>query len=162
MIAMPIHLSDYLSDEEKSWLTDSSSLSLRLRQFTKNKIIFQVLHDHWDNADEAAYQLLSIDHKMKTWIRRIEWCYENQLWIHATVVIPETSLTDQTRELMHVGNGAIGDILFQDPTLTRSHFTFQKNENIFSRDIIFHYKQHPLLITEIFFPEFFRAVCKKN
>lgn len=148
-----------LTLEQKSWLTDPRSLSKRLREHTQNHITFHLFYDSWGMVDNALRALLAIKQDEKTWIRNIEFRYDDVLWISAVVVIPESSITSDTSELSHVGKQAIGDLLFQDPTLTRGEFSFCEIAQMhFERHSIFHYKQKPLLIVETFFPAFFKRI----
>ena len=147
-------LNHYLSACEISWLTDPSSLTKKLRKFTHNKITFHVLQDAWGVVDETSRAILKISREEKTWVRHIEWRFENILWINAVVVIPMRSLQN-VPELSNIGNNSIGDILFQDPTLLRDDFIFEKKGDDFLRRSVFHFKNQPLLINEVFFQSFF-------
>ncbi len=141
---MMIILED-LTRLQQDWLTSKESLTQRLRAFTHNKITHHLFYDDWGITDQ----------NQEAWIRRMEWRYENEVWVSCIVVIPETSMTAETSELMHIGKRSIGDILFQDPTLTRSDFVFSvlENGNI-KRTSTFYYKNHPIVLVENFFPEF--------
>lgn len=148
-----------LSVNQQNWLTYPHSLTKKLRTQTHNTISHHLLYDDWGTADDASLTLLNAKQDEKTWIRRIEFHHNNTPWISAVVTIPESSITDETIELSHIGKQAIGDILFQDPSLTRSAFSFCKiNDLQFTRHSLFHYKQKPLLIIETFFPAFFKEV----
>ncbi|OGT44877.1 MAG: hypothetical protein A3E82_02895 [Gammaproteobacteria bacterium RIFCSPHIGHO2_12_FULL_38_11] len=149
-----------LNNIERDWLQSPQSLTKRLREFTHNKITHHLFYDGWGTADNLALAALSIDRTIKTWIRRMEWRYENEIWVPCSVIIPETSITDNTRELKNIKNQSIGDILFQDKKLMRTDFTFYKNsENNWTRHSIFYFKQQPLLIIENFLPPFFEKLC---
>ena len=153
-ILSPETLNHYLSESEIKWLVDPSSLTKKLREFTHNKITFHVLQDAWGIADDASRVLLSIPAEEKTWLRHIEWRFENRVWIDAVVVIPDSSLQNAP-ELNKIGKNPIGDILFQDPTLLRDEFIFEKMGNNFLRRSVFRFKKQPLLINETFLPNFF-------
>ncbi|MCX7124553.1 MAG: chorismate lyase [Gammaproteobacteria bacterium] len=148
-----------LNDNERSWLMSSESLTKRLREFTHNKITHHLFYDNWGTTDDISIAALSIDRHTKTWIRHMEWRLEDTILVACSVVIPETSITAHTQELLHVEKKSIGDILFQDKTLSRSDFTFYKNaENNWTRFSIFYFKKQPLLITENFLPAFFKKI----
>lgn len=131
-----------LSPSAQSWLTDSASLTKRLRAFTDNRIEHHLFYNDWDEAK-------------LNWIRRMEWRFENETWVACVVTIPKTSLI---AELADIGHRSIGDILFQDPTLTRTEFTFQKNDEYYSRFSTFCFKEKPIDLSETFYPAFFRAI----
>lgn len=141
-----------LTPTQMDWLTNRASLTERLRTFTHNKIVLHLLYDDWGMTDQNE----------NAWIRRIEWRYYDEIWIAATTLIPEQSITENTNELTHIGERSIGDILFQDPTLTRSDFIFKKcGNNSWSRQSFFHFKQKPLFIIEHFYSAFLDAICKE-
>lgn len=146
-------LFDELNPKQIDWLTSKESLTRRLRDFTQHKITLALLYNDWG----------MIDHNTNAWIRRMEWRYFDVVWITATVVIPETSINEETHLLLSIGKQSIGDILFQDPTLTRSEFSFsQITENGISRSSTFYYRQQPVLVVENFLPNFFDAVNGSN
>src|SRR3990167_733961 len=142
-----------LNSAQIEWVTNPESLTKRLREFTDNKISLHVLYDDWGMTDQ----------NQEAWIRRIEWHYFDERWITATVITPDTSITEETAELKNIGGKPIGEILFQEPTLTYSDFIFEKiNKNEWSRQRTFYFKQKPLMIIEHFLPVFFSAIqCKK-
>lgn len=146
-------LDEYLSPTEKDWLIESGSLTRRLRALTNHCIEFRVLQDQWGVADEISRLLVNRNNQDKTWIRHIEWRHHDVLWVEAIVIIPEKSIK-YAPELQYVGQGSIGDLLFQDPTLKRSDFIFEKQEDDFLRRSIFYYKKQPLLISERFLSAF--------
>lgn len=150
-------LNHFLSIDQIAWLTDPRSLTQKLRAFTQNKITFHVLHDGWQDVGETSRSILKLSNEEKTWIRKIEWRFQNILWINAVVVIPESSMLNAV-ELKKIGNNPIGEILFKDPTLMRDDFIFEKIDNDFVRRSIFRFKKQPLLINERFFSDFFARV----
>lgn len=152
-------LAQHLSETAYSWLTDSSSLTKRLRTFTHNEIEHHLFYDDWGIVDKTAYGTLRIDTNQKTWIRRMEWRHKNNIWVACTVIIPESSITDETSELSHIGRRSIGDILFQDPTLKRSEFFYQQSGKTVSRFSTFYFKQQPIGLIETFLPAFFQAIA---
>lgn len=137
-----------LTAQQIDWLTSKESLTKRLRTFTHHKITLELLYDDWGIVDDNA----------TAWIRRMEWRYDNQVWVVGTVIIPESSINAETTVLTQIGTKSIGDTLFQDPTLTRSDFSFSKLDNgMWSRQSTFYFMKQPLIITEKFTWEFFQA-----
>ena len=148
---MPIF--EGLTSHQRDWLSSKESLTKRLRTVTQNKITHHLFYNDWGIVDQNT----------TAWIRRMEWRYENTTWVACTVMIPETSINEETQELLHTGEKSIGDTLFQDPTLTRSDFTFSKcNNNEWGRESIFYYKQQPIFLVEHFYAEFFDAIRRSD
>src|SRR3990167_749764 len=128
-----------LTETQINWLTDKTSLTHRLRTFTRNQITHHLFYDDWGITDENT----------EAWIRRMEWRYFDDVWISATVIIPEQSITDDTIELTRAGARSIGEILFQDASTTRTDFVFnQLDNNVWSRHSIVHFKKKPISIIE--------------
>ena len=153
-----------LTSTQKEWLTNSDSLTQRLRNLTHHQITHHLFYDHWGAATDTLRTSLQLKSKTKTWIRQMEWHFHEEIWLACTVVIPETSIQKDTEILRHVGTKSIGDILFQDKTLKRDPFTFQewqdeKGNPYWTRRSIFYFKQKPLLIEETFFHAFFRKIA---
>ena len=126
----------------QTWLTNTESLTKRLRLFTDNKIAHHLFFNDWDSHRE-------------NWIRRMEWRYGDEIWVRCVVTIPRDSLID---ELKDINQRSIGEILFQDPGLTRSEFVFSRDGETTTRTSTFHFKQKPIHLTEVFLPAFFDAL----
>ncbi|MDP1574827.1 MAG: chorismate lyase [Coxiellaceae bacterium] len=131
-----------LSDAALDWFTDKNSLTKRLREFTHNTIEHHLFFNNWDP-------------KKENWIRDMEWKNDDQTWLHCLVIIPKESFID---ELQDVGHRSIGDILFVEPSLSRSDFEYQEKNAYYSRRSIFHFKEKPFELIETFFPAFFQAI----
>ena len=150
---------EHLTALEKSWVTNTASLTTRLRQLTHNEIKLELFYDNWGDADTSSREALKINPDEKTWIRHIEWRYNTIAWLSCDVVIPNSSITSETEELKLIGKGSIGDTLFKDKTLQRSDFSFFKtDENTITRHSVLLYKGQPLLVIETFLPAFFEAI----
>lgn len=148
----------HLTATEYEWITDKTSLTQKLRVITHNHIQLQLLYDNWGVSSDVSRAILHITTDEKTWIRKIEWRFENQIWLTCEVVIPNSSLTAETQILTQIGNGAIGEVLFKDTTLQRDDFTYQKENDRITRHSIFHFKGKPLLVSETFQSDFFAAL----
>jgi len=131
------------------WLTYSKSLTERLQKFTRDRIQFRLVQN-WKINNE------------KIWIRKSEWHFENAVWIKADLLMSDSSVNQNTKQLLNINQKPIGEILFQDPKLKRSDFLFyQHTENLtWSRKSIFHFKQQPIELIETFYPAFFKSLFK--
>lgn len=152
---------DHLNTIEREWITDKNSLTLRLREFTQQKITLELKYDNEDDMDTMSRTILKATSSEKPWVRRIIWSYEGTPWLSCQVVIPKSSITGETQHLTQIGTGSIGDILFKDTTLTRDAFLFEKkDDHTIARHSVFYYKKQPLLVSETFLPAFFEALKK--
>lgn len=120
--------------------------------------------------------------QIKAWLREITWQYRQQVWVYGRVVIPENTMINTHGRLKSLAHESLGDTLFADPSmrrinlelncLTPSHFYYHMALNaklatatadnlddlpgwLWARRSLFYYQNQPLLIVEIFLPEFF-------
>jgi len=157
---------------EKAWelIGHTGSLTEHLRQVTQHQIQHHLLCANWNHATAAERQALSLDETERTWVRRIEWRFQNALWVHARAVFPESTIQVTEATISGLGVQSLGEVIFKDPGLRRSPFTFSmlskdstlysvtptiidSSDSVWARQSILYYKDHPLLITEIFVPE---------
>ncbi len=161
-------------------LTDNDSLTKKLRNITNGTIQHRLYFADWSKPDADECQPLNIKPDEKVWLREIEWINNQQLWVYARAVIPETSLTDETAQLTELGNRSVGDLLFSDPNLTRNAFEIcriQANHSyydracseraltpseLWARRSVFSFYGKPLLVMEMFFPEIFEYLAQQG
>lgn len=147
-------------------ISHNGSLTEHLRQSTKNKIQHRLLSANWGKAYDNERQALHSDTTERCWVRNIEWRYESQLWIYARAIIPESTIQATGTTLTSLGVQSLGEVIFKDPSIKRSDISIaqldknsayypligstKKNEITWIRSSILHFKNHPLLIIEIF------------
>lgn len=142
-----------LSSAAWEWLSYKPSLTQKLREFTANQITFKLCYEAWGETNNQT-----------AWIRKIQWLLKNVCWIEADLIIPETSINSETECLLSTKERPIGELLFQEPSLTRTDFEFfqpadfNKKFPVWIRQSTFYFKQQPLTLQETFFPAFFESV----
>lgn len=149
--------------QQWEWLTSTDSLTGRLRKISNGNTGIKILHADWTDADADEKKLLRLDNQ-RAWIREITHCYQQEPWVWARVVIPETTL--QKTELNAHTPQALGDILFQDPHLKRTDLAVTRltqhlpytDQAVWARRSVLWFQQQPLLVKEIFLPDFFHYV----
>lgn len=154
---------DAIPNQYRKLLSYRDSLTQHLRKITGDKIVHRLTFANWSHADKRESNILNINPTDQVWVREIEWLYNNQLWISARVVIPQPTLMNNGSVFTELGNGSLGDILFTDPNLKRDAFEFcqlplihsDDQEKYWARRSVFHFYGKPLLVTEIFLPDFF-------
>lgn len=130
------------------WITNTCSLTQRLRDFSENAIELTINADGWNSAGDI-------------WHRDIEWQLNGVTWVIGTVNIPATSLQGSAAVLQNIGTSSLGDTLKTDPNLTRSNIEVrQLNKNHWARRSTFYFYEQPLQVIETFLPEFFAAINK--
>jgi len=156
----------------KAWqlISHHGSLTEHLRKITNHQIRHSLLSANWGYATAAERQVLKLETTDRTWVRRIEWWYQNKLWVHARAIFPELTIKATGTTISGLGVQSLGEVIFKDLELTRDPFTFSLlekespyyslvpslkdfNEPTWARRSILHFKKHPILITEIFMPD---------
>jgi chorismate lyase len=151
------------------WLNSEDSLTARLRQLSNNRTHIRLLSAGWGEIYPEEQTLLGRDGKY--WVREILHLHLQHIWIWARTIIPAQTLS--ITQLDGASPQPLGDILFQDPHLTRSpkalallpeQHPYQRTaalhnntskRSCWARRSIFWYHQQPLLIAEVFLPAFF-------
>lgn len=159
---------------QKTWnlISHTGSLTEQLRETTNNDIQHKLLSANWGQATLSEQKMLNLSGAERTWIRRIEWHYQETLWVHARVVCPEATLRATGTILPGLGVQSLGEIIFKDPALQRGPFSFSSltkesplypdltaaidsTKPVWARRSILYLKEHPILVTEIFTPDMY-------
>ena len=99
-------------------------------------------------------------------MREVELLCHNEPWVYARSVFPQTTLTGRLRSLKKLDTRPLGALLFNDPTMKRSHFeiaalsnpelanyfTSSSNDFAWARRSLFFLDEKPILVAEIFLP----------
>lgn len=170
----------YLSD----WLLDRASLTLRLQQLCPGKFRVQVLSQvrGIPRLDEA--RALGMKPREMAIVRQVLLLCGGNPWIYARTVIPVSSLRGKLQRLAGLGTRPLGGVLFADPGMHRGTVELaeilpgqavfaaatghlrQRPAAIWGRRSVFRLSGKPLLVSEIFLPDFPAASpmqpCWKN
>lgn len=158
------------------WLLDRESLTLRLQQLCPGNppggFRVQVLSQVRDmpRLDEA--QALSMQPREMAVIRQVLLLCGRQPWIYARTVIPVSSLRGKLQRLTGLGTRPLGGVLFADPGMRRGRVELAEilpGQAVFAaatvhmrhppaviwgRRSVFRLSGKPLLVSEIFLPDF--------
>lgn len=120
--------------------------------------------------DEAL--ALDMRHGERAVIRQVHLLCGDRPWVYARSVIPATSMRGKLQRLAHLGNRPLGAMLFADPGMQRGSVELanigpgealfrdatghmrQQPGNIWGRRSVFRIAHKPLLVSEIFLPQF--------
>lgn len=155
-----------------SWLLDPASLTLRLQQLCPGRFRVRVLSQGWGAPCTDEARLLGMRQGRRAIIRQVQLLCDGQPWIYARTVIPVTSLRGRLRRLARLGTRPLGGMLFADRGMRRgtvelarirsgqamyaaatSHMQ-QRPAEIWGRRSVFRIAARPLLVSEIFLPDF--------
>lgn len=132
-----------IPDPLQNWLDDDQSLTAKLKakydDFCVNLISQTQKKPH---ANETA--LLGDQQAM---IREVELLGNQQALVFARSVIP---ITADTESLLRIGAKPLGEILFDDPSITRGAMQIAKAGNIWGRRSLFNVGKTQILVSEFF------------
>jgi chorismate--pyruvate lyase len=171
----PIWCSDRLLQQPipeglHEWLLHKGSFMQRLKQQGIASSHIQVVCHAWQQPTFDERKILNIAHRQFALVREVIISSDQGVWMFARTVFPQQTLTGQERVLRHLKNRALGSKLFKDPTMHRSEFElaaitpdmdwYQKIKHfavitapvLWARRSVFHLKNKPLLLAEVFLP----------
>ena len=156
----------------RAWLLDTASLTLRLQQLCPGRFRVRLLSQSWDRPFEDEARVLEMKPGSRALVRQVQLLCAEQAWIYARTVMPISSLCGRLQRLAHLGTRPLGGMLFADPSMRRGGVelarlaagqdmhaaaTFhlaQRPAEIWGRRTVFRLADKPLLVSEIFLPEF--------
>lgn len=133
----------------KALSDDKSSLTEKLRAAAKDSFVAEVVFEEFISINPKEAPQLNLVAPQKVWCRRTHLQVDGVIWVEAETLIPESSLQhSKVSALQSLGNHSLGDVLFTDPTLTRSPFEVSED----SRSSVLTFYGQPILIKETFLP----------
>jgi chorismate lyase len=152
------------------WLLDQGSLTARLIEHSHQQFDVQLLRQGWGDALTGEYRLLQSPLRQKMLVREVLLQGAGQAWVYARSLVPVTSLRGRLKALKHLDNRPLGALLFQDPSMQRGaievaqidarhgylhpSLTALATDPLWGRRSVFYLDQQPLLVSEIFLPQF--------
>lgn len=152
----------------RQWLAHPGSLTARLIAKSAGRFQVEVVRQVIGRPDLNECQALEIPPPSLALIREVILKGNGQPWVFARSVLPLTSLTGELRHLRKQTNRPLGAFLFSQPHLVRSpiaiaainrdhayvpaHLAGEKP--LWGRRSIFSLRDKPLLVSEVFLPDF--------
>jgi chorismate--pyruvate lyase len=156
----------------RAWLLDTASLTLRLQQLCPGRFRVRLLSQSWGRPFENEARALGMKPGSLALIRQVQLLCGEQPWVYARTIMPVSSLCGRLQRLAHLGTRPLGGMLFADPGMQRGGVelarlgtgqamhaaaTFHlapRPAEIWGRRTVFRLADKPLLVSEIFLPEF--------
>jgi chorismate--pyruvate lyase len=156
-----------------SWLKFSGSSTKRMSSNSNIPLIIKVLNEEWSEPRSSEAKHLNIQEKARVWVREIEMYKSEIPQLYARCIFPETSLNEDTKPILNLGNNPMGALIFQDSSLKRSEFEFaclnykhtdfqnavkslkEQPEELWARRSAFTWHGQPFLLNEIILPGIF-------
>lgn len=154
------------------WLLDTASLTLRLQRLCPGKFQVRVLSQAWGTPGIDEARVLGMKQGSLAIIRQVHLLCNGQPWVYARTVIPVTSLRGKLQQLAHLGARPLGGMLFADPGMQRGRVELARISSgqsvylaatghlhhcpaeIWGRRSVFRLSGRPLLVSEVFLPDF--------
>ena len=132
----------------------------------------QVLSQVRDTPRLDEAQVLGMQPREMAIVRQVRLLCDGNPWVYARTVIPVTSLRGKLQRLAGLGTRPLGGVLFADPGMRRGivelaellpgHAVYaaatghmrQRPAAIWGRRSVFRMSGKPLLVSEIFLPDF--------
>jgi chorismate--pyruvate lyase len=154
------------------WLLDPASLTRRLQGLCAGQFRVTILSQTRGRPRRDEARTLGMRRGGLAVIRQVELLCDEQPWVYARTVIPESSLAGRLRRLDRLGTQPLGAMLFADRGMRRGVVELarirpgesmyadavrepgQTQVEIWGRRSIFRLAHKPLLVSEIFLPGF--------
>lgn len=151
-----------------SWLTETGSLTARLRRHSDGTLVVKRLSQRWRAPLATEAKLLGLRPKQQALVREIVMGGHGQAWVYARSIFSRQLLAGRFGFLAKRGNAPLGDVLFGNRYITRGFLQAQH----FPRDLLpasyrpqqprdpwarigtFYCDGQPLLVTEVFLVDF--------
>ncbi len=153
-----------------SWLTDSGSLTQRLRAHNKNDFSVQILSTHWMKPLPDECLSLDIPLTEMAYQREVRLMNGERANVYARTVIPLNTFQAMKQRFNSLGNRPLGDLLFTDPSVKRGSIQIAclkpgqwlyemalleesfRPECLWGRRSHFYISDKQILVNEIFLP----------
>ncbi|NIB39449.1 chorismate lyase [Pseudomaricurvus alkylphenolicus] len=165
------------------WLSDGGSLTARLVAHSQGQFAVQVLSQRWGRCHLSEANALGIAPRARVLVREVILRGKGQPWVYARSILPWQSLTGPLRRLRRFDAQPLGGWLFRQPSLQRhpmqaSCFApgdkrlgralkeqlseWPLTKPLWGRRSVFSVYGKPLLVGEVFLPDFVATLAPKD
>ena len=163
-----ISVSDYtVPGQWRPWLSDTGSLTQRLIDACNGELTVQVLRQNLGVPRLSERRALGVPQRRQALIREVILLGGGIPWVYARSIIPLSTLTGRLRRLRQLDNRPLGALLFSEPSMCREPVEIAcytsaqmptalaaKQSTMWGRRSVFRLHNKPLLVSEIFLPDF--------
>ncbi len=159
-----------IPEHAASWIDEAGSITQRLRNYYGDSSVrVQVLKNQWQRAFISESQLLKSSPAIYTLTREVLLYADDIPLVLARTILPARTISSAHKNLSHLGNRPLGEVIFSYPKLERlaleisevsSHHwkqaiqqKIQLNSPVWGRRTVYTIHHHPLLVSEFFLPE---------
>lgn len=157
-----------IPDRAASWIYEAGSITQRLRDYYGARVRVQVLNNRWQRSFISESRLLKTPTEKYTLTREVLLYADDIPLILARTIIPKRTISSAHRNLSHLGNRPLGEVIFSYPRLERQALeiaqvqchqwkdsilqTTQIDQALWGRRTVYAIHHHPLLVSEFFLP----------
>jgi chorismate--pyruvate lyase len=152
----------------QDWLEHSGSLTARLLQLSQGQFAVKIVRQVIGIPALNERKTLRMSRPVRSLIREVILCGRGKPWVFARSVLPLTSLTGSLRHLRQQDTRPLGAFLFSQPQLVRSAIEVAPitldhgyvpprlcgEQSLWGRRSVFYLHTKPLLVSEVFLPDF--------
>ena len=158
----------------RAWLLDQKSLTASLKQLCADNLSVEIVSQSIENPRPSECELFPEQKDDRFLVREVMLLGSSNPWIYARSILPEGAMSGELSALRKLGNNPLGAWLFSQPSLSRGvmQVAMVRAEHIpaldpklasnsmWGRRSVFFVMDKPILVTEIFLPNF-EAYLKK-
>ena len=153
----------------RDWLADAGSLTQRLLDISDGDLSVSVLKQCFEVPRFSERQLLGLVDRRRAMVREVVLYGNAKPWVFARSILPLSTLTGRLRKLRQLSDQPLGELLFKDPSMRREpvqYARFDVGNNLlpqstvsmdqvsWGRRSVFRLDNKPLLVAEVFLPDF--------
>lgn len=152
----------------RPWLLDKGSLTARLQAKSEGRFCVQLLRQFWYTASHSEARLLGIAPRARVLVREVLLRGNDQAWVFARSIFPHSSLQGSLRRMGKFDNRPLGAFLFSQAGMRRGPMEVSRfscvgsssdaDEAVWGRRSVFYIDNKPLLVSEVFLPEFIASL----
>jgi chorismate lyase len=160
---------NHLPEDVRSWCYEAYSLTQRLRDYYGNGVAVKVLYNFWRPPFLSECRRLEFPMHRYALIREVLLHVAGKPLLLARTVIPKRTTQVAHRNLAHLGNRPLGEVIFSYPDLERVTMDLttvapsiwtpaalavgNMNQPIYGRRTVYAIHKQPMLVSEFFLPE---------
>jgi len=151
-----------------TWLLDKGSLTARLQAKSEGRFHVQLLRQSWHRANLSEARLLGIAPRARVLVREVILHGNNQPWVFARSIFPYSSLQGSLRRMGKFDSRPLGAFLFSQAGMRRGPMEVSRfsdagstpgaDDAVWGRRSVFYIDNKPLLVSEVFLPEFIASL----
>lgn len=163
----PAQKAKAIPDTIREMILDHNSLTHRLKQLHNDDFFVRVIFHEWQTPDASEQAFLGCDDQLAS-IREVLLFGSGQPVVFARSVLPASSLSNENRALLALGDKPLGEYIFSQTDVRRgpievahipanqfnAHLEWKFDKEIaWARRSLFFLREQPISVCEVFLPK---------